>query len=271
VKEFASKMGISYGCAASDPEVKKAYYGKKADDILKEYKAKKPVKKPVKAEPVKAEPKKEVQKEMPEVLQKMIQDFARPRPPTVIGSFTTNYEDYYAIMTDGSILSLLKRSKKPILFRKEKSVKDAWKWLKKNVRGLEYHNYTYNMLTSTEDPFITKYGLTISDPPTEIKMLFYISSAGETLARRLAEEKYETPESKIAKEMRELKERERDARRRRREETDEDKEYYRKQLEQMKADFSRAREGSQREDEKFARLIAKSKEKKGSGSFWVEN
>ena len=252
VKEFASKMGISYGCAASDPEVKKAYYGKKADDILKEYKAKKPVKKPVKAEPVKAEePKKEVKKEMPEELQKIIQDFARPRPPTVIGRFTTNYEDYYAIMTDGSILSLLKRSKKPILFRKEKSVKDAWKWLKKNVRGLEYHNYTYNMLTSTEDPFITKYGLTISDPPTEIKMLFYISSAGETLARRLAEEKYETPESKIAEEKGRASERQRKRML--------DREMSRGTLGYIQREARRERDDMGRED------------KKGSGSFWVEN
>lgn len=243
VKEYASKMGISYGCAASDPEVKRVYYEKKADNLLKEYKEKYTKK------PVKAEPQKEVKKEMPEVLQKMIQDFARPRPPTVIGKFTTNYDDYYAIMNDGSILSLLKRSKKPILFRKEKSVKDAWKWLRKNVRGLEYHNYTYNMLTSTEDPFITKYGLTISDPPTEIKMLFYKSFAGKTLARRLAEEKYETPESKIEKGRASERQRKRML----------DREMSRGTIGYIQREARRERDDMGEED------------KKGSGSFWVEN
>lgn len=160
VKEFASKKGISYGCAASDPEVKKAYYSKKAADTLKDYK-----------EIVKAR---------------------KPKEQTAVGVFTTNYDDYYAIMDDGSVLSLLKKSKQPIILTKEDSVEDAWNWLRKNVRKLQYFNYTYNVLTSEDDPFIKRFNLKIGNPSTETKMLFYKGFAKKdpTFVRRLAEEKY---------------------------------------------------------------------------------
>jgi hypothetical protein len=97
----------------------------------------------------------------------------------VVGMFSPNYTDYWLITKDGKVLELSKVPPRYAVVEDAGNVADAWKWLRANVKGLNYHNYTYNLLTGSKTDYqkLDKYGLELTNPEHKDAIDFLVSFA----------------------------------------------------------------------------------------------
>jgi hypothetical protein len=140
VKEWSKNNNVSYGCALSDARMKDEYY-----------------------------------KKYPKKLTKTIEDEKNGVVALLIN------EDYekYVILTNGSVLKLEKNPKMKLLLTKADNIKDAFKWLQKNVERKNNrffkNEYTYNQFDGSKEDYklLDEYDLKIGNPSTETKLIFY--------------------------------------------------------------------------------------------------
>jgi hypothetical protein len=170
VKEFARKNNISYGCALSDPNLKKGYIPK-GD---KRQKAEK------------------LEMAVPDTSVKPKGIVIKPRPKVVIAKFETiRYGGReYAITNDGELLVLIQN--KPKSFRVEEMTGDnyylkkspnnddridaAYSWLFSKFNGeLQHVNHTTNLLNYTKEDAndLKEYGLSMAIPSQKVLKDFY--------------------------------------------------------------------------------------------------
>ena len=219
IRQFAKTHNLAYGCALSNPECIASYTkpqkpltykGKILAELGRQREAqdarqevyleehKRGGKQAAKEAAANARKKLMLSEEQAEMTAMGNEDINRvgKRNIGVVALFVTSNYDNYVILNNATVMQL---KKKAIVLHKATSIKSAYDWLFKNINTRDNSffktNYTYNQLTGSNSDFklLDKYGLTIIDPSTATKLLFYDSFStqkGMTIGLRLAQQPY---------------------------------------------------------------------------------
>lgn len=118
-------------------------------------------------------------KDKPLAPRKKIEEAPSETQQKIVGIFSNDYEQYFAITPKGNVLQLDMFSPKHSIVYDGTSVENAFKWIKENVRGLvddsRYsHNLLKDKLIKDMKQKLEKYNLEPINVSDKIKILFAV-------------------------------------------------------------------------------------------------